>query len=148
MVVNSHTCNHNLIEGSYTQHTLTQYITYLYTDSESDAMKTQPSDCQRNPAYGHFSHTDSSPEALLSGNYSENPAYNIDAHPSAPQEPTYEVIPLDMDRAAQGAYNVNCSQNPAYIQVTTDATLISPRTGVDYSQNPAYDIHSNPNNDY
>ena len=113
-------------------------------------MKSQPSDCQRNPAYGHLGHTDSSPAALLSGNYTENPAYNIDAQPSAPQEPTYEVIPSDpdMDRAPQGAYNTNCSQNPAYIQVTTDATLISPCTCVDYSQNPAYGIHSNPNNNY
>ena len=113
-------------------------------------MKSQPSDCQRNPAYGHFGHTDSSPADLLSGNYSENPAYNIDAQPSAPQEPTYEVIPSDTDKIPQ---NINCSQNPAYIhlgvqveesfQTATDAT--SPATG-DYSQNPAYGIHSILNN--
>ena len=109
-------------------------------------MKSQPSDCQRNPAYGHFSHTDSSPAAVLSGNYTENPACNIDAQPSAPQEPIYEVIPSDMDRAPQGAHNVNCSQNSVYIQVTTEITLTSPCTCVDYSQNPAYGIHSNPNN--
>ena len=115
-------------------------------------MKLQPSDCQRNPAYSHFSHTDSSPAALLSGNYSENPAYNIDAQPSAPQEPSYEVIPSDeseTDRTPQKAHNVNCSQNPTYIhldihveesfQAAADATSPS-----DYSQNPAYGIHSNP----
>ena len=118
----------------------------LSTDSEADAMKSQPSDCQRNPAYGHFGPTDSSPAALVSGNYSENPAYNITAHLSAPQEPTYEVIPLDTDRTPQ---NVIYSQNPAYIhlgvqveesfQAAADATSPS-----DYSQNPAYGIHSNP----
>ena len=117
----------------------------ISTDSESDAMKLQPSDYQRNPAYGHFSPTDSSPAALVSGNYSKNPAYNIDTHPSAPQEPIYEVIPSEMGRTPQGTHNIDCSQNPVYIQVTTDATLTSPCTCVDYSQNPAYGIHSNPN---
>ena len=77
-------------------------------------------------------------------------AYNIDAQPSAPQEPTYEVILSDTDKIPQ---NINCSQNPAYIhlgvqveesfQTATDAT--SPATG-DYSQNPAYGIHSILNN--
>ena len=80
-------------------------------------MKSQPSDYQRNPAYSHFGPTDSSPAALLSGSYSENPAYNIDAQPSAPQEPTYEVIPSETDRIPQGAQNVNCSENPAYIHL-------------------------------
>ena len=111
-------------------------------------MKSQPSDCQRNPAYSHLGPTDSSPAALLSGSCSENPAYNIDAKPSAPQEPTYEVVPSDTDRIPQ---NVNCSQNPAYIHLgvqteesfraAADATSPS-----DYSQNPAYGIHSNLNN--
>ena len=73
-------------------------------------------------------------------------------HASAPQEPTYEVIPSDTDRTPQGAHNVNCSQNPAYIhlgirveksfQAAADATPYAP---CDYSQNPAYGIHSNPN---
>ena len=118
------------------------------TDSKTDTMKSQPSDCQRNPAHNHFGHTGSSPAALLSGNYSKNPAYNIDAQPSAPQEPTYEVIPSDTDKIPQ---NVNCSQNPACIHLgvqkkesfraAADAT--SPG---DYSQNPAYGIHSNLNN--
>ena len=68
-------------------------------------------------------------------------AYNIDAQPSAPQEPTYEVILSDTDKIPQ---NINCSQNPAYIhlgvrveesfQAAADAT--SPAAG-DYSQNPA-----------
>ena len=118
----------------------------LSTDSEAGTMKSQPGHFQRNPAYGHFGPTDSSPAALLSGNYSENPVYNIDAQPSAPQEPTYEVIPSDTDRTPQ---NVNCSQNPAYIhlgvqveesfQAAADATSPS-----DYSQNPVYGIRSNP----
>ena len=114
-------------------------------------MKSQPSDCQRNPAYDHFGPTDSSPAALLSGNYSENPAYNIEAQPSAPQEPTYEVIPSESetDRTPQEAYNVSCGHNPAYIHLgvrveesfraAAEATSSS-----DYSQNPAYGIHSNP----
>ena len=130
------------------------YITFYCTDSKTDAMKSemksQPlaSDYQRNPAYGHFSHTESSSADLLSGNYSENPAYNIDAQPSAPQEPTYEVIQSDTDKIPQ---SVICSQNPAYIhlgiqveesfQAAADAT--SPDAS-DYSQNPAYSIHSNP----
>ena len=78
--------------------------------TESDAMNSQPSDFQRNPAYGHFGPTDSSPAALVSGSCSKNPACNIDAQPSAPQEPTYEVIPSDTDRTPQGAHNVNCNQ--------------------------------------
>ena len=107
-------------------------------------MKSQPSDCQINPAYGHFGPTDSSPAALLSGSCSENPAYNINAQPSVPQELTYEVIPLDTDKIPR---NVICSQNPAYIhlgvrveesfQAAADAT--SPG---DYSQNPAYGINN------
>ena len=118
----------------------------LSTDSKTDAMKLQPSDCQRNPAHGHFGPTEISPADLLSGNYSENPVYNIDAQPSAPQEPTYEVIPSDTDRTPQ---NVTCSQNPAYIHLGVQveesfqaaADAMSPS---DYSQNPAYGIHSNP----
>ena len=89
--------------------------------------------------------TESSPAALLSDSCSENPAYNIDAQPSAPQElPTYEVIPSDTDRTPQ---NVICSQNPAYIHLgvqeeeSFQAAATSPG---DYSQNPAYSIHSNP----
>jgi hypothetical protein len=125
----------------------------LSDSTESDAMELQPSDYQRNPAYIHFDPAESSSADLLSGNYSENPAYSINAQPSAPQEPTYEaIIPSDTYRIPQGVQvqNVNCSQNPAYIhlpvgvhveesfQVTAAAT--SP---CDYSQNPAYGIHSN-----
>ena len=122
----------------------------LLLSTESDAMKSQPSDCQRNPAYGHFCPTDSSPAALLSGNYSENPAYNIDAQPSAPQEPTYEVITseTETDRTPQEAHNVNCSQNPAYIHLGVEESLQAAAGATppcDYSQNPAYGIHSNPN---
>ena len=111
-------------------------------------MKLQPSDCQRNPGYGHFGHTESSLAELLSDSCSENPAYNINicAQPSAPQEPTYEVIPSDTDRTPQ---NVIYSQNPAYIHLSVHveesfqaaADAMSPG---DYSQNPAYGIHSNP----
>ena len=117
----------------------------LSTDSEAGAMKSQPGHFQRNPAYGHFSPTDSSPAALLSGSCSENPAYNIDAQPSAPQEPTYEVIQSDTDRTPQ---NVICSQNPAYIHLGVqeeESFQAAPDTSPgDYSQNPAYGIHSNP----
>ena len=94
----------------------------------------------------HFGHTESSPADLLSDSCSENPAYNIDAQPSAPQEPTYEAIQSDTDKIPQ---SVICSQNPAYIHLgvqeeesfraAADATSPS-----DYSQNPAYGIHSNP----
>ena len=110
-------------------------------------MKSQPSDCQRNPAYSHFGPTDRSLAALLSDNYSENPAYNIDAQPSAPQEPTYEVILSDTDKIPQGAQNVNCSQNPAYIPLVEESFRIAAdaTSPGDYSQNPAYGIHSNPN---
>ena len=124
-----------------------QYHHNFLLSTESDTMKLQPSDCQRNPAYGRFGPTDSSPAAL---SYSENPAYNIDAHPSAPQESIYEVIPSEIGRIPQEAQSVTCSQNPAYIHLgvhveesfraAADAT--SPG---DYSQNPAYGIHSNPN---
>jgi hypothetical protein len=88
---------------------------------------------------------------LLSDSCSENPAYNINAQPSAPQEPIYEVIPSDTDRTPQGAQNVNSNQNPAYIHqldvhveesIQAAAAATSP---CDYSQNPAYGIHSAPN---
>ena len=117
-------------------------------------MTLQPSDCQRNPAYIHFNRsTESSPAGLLSGQYSENPAYNlIDAQPSSHQEPTYEVIPSDTNRTphnVQGAQNVNCTQNSAYVHlgvhtqenVQTDEASQS----CNYSQNPAYGIHSDSN---
>ena len=110
----------------------------------------QPCKCQNNPAY-----IQSSQAALVSGNYHENPAYNIDTQPSSHQEPTYEVIPSDIDgttRTVQGTQNVNCNQNPAYyvylgahvhVQESFQADSTSPS---DYSQNPAYGIHPNPNN--
>ena len=97
-------------------------------------------DYQRNPAYGGFDPADSTPATL---SYSENPAYNIDAQPSAPQEPTYEVIPSEIPQEAQ---SVACSQNPAYIHlgVRVEESFQAAAAG-DYSQNPAYGIHSNPN---
>ena len=69
--------------------------------------------------------------------------YNIDAQPSAPQEPTYEVIPSEIDRIPQGAQNVNCSQNPAYIHlgVQMEESFQAAADG-DYSQNPAYGIRA------
>jgi hypothetical protein len=111
-------------------------------------MELQPSDCQRNPAYIPFGPSESSPAALMSGtNYSENPAYNISAQTSAPQEPTYEVIPsdtgIDTDRTPQEAHNVNCSQNPAYIHLGVHVEEAATSPG-NYSQNPAYSIHSDP----
>jgi protein-arginine kinase activator protein McsA len=123
----------------------------MHADSETDAMKLQPSDCQRNPACIHFGPTDheNSPAALLSDNCNENPAYNIIAQPSAPQEPTYEVIPSDTDRIPRGGQDVNCSQNPAYIHLGVHVeesfqAATAPMSPCDYSQNPAYGIHSNP----
>ena len=112
-------------------------------------MKSRPlaSDCQRNPAYGHFGHTESSPADLLSDSCSENPAYNINAQPSASQEPTYEVIQSDTDKIPQ---SVICSQNPAYIHLgvqmeeSFQASAADATSPGDYSQNPAYGIHSNP----
>ena len=137
----------------------TQYITILLsTDSQTDAIKSKPiRDCQRNPAYGHFGPTDSSPADLLSGNYSENPAYNIDAQPSARQEPTYEVIPSDMDRTPQNVVNCSqnpemksrplasdCQRNPAYGHFghteSSPADLLSDSC----SENPAYNINAQP----
>ena len=114
----------------------------LSIDSESDAMELQSSDFQRNPAYIHFSPTESSPADLLSGNY-KNPAYNIDAQPVIPSE-------SDTDRTPQGAQNVNCSQNPVYIHLgvhieETIQAATAATSPCDYSQNPAYGIHSNPN---
>jgi hypothetical protein len=106
--------------------------------TESDAMELQPSDYQRNPAYIHFDSTDSSPAALLSDNCNENPAYNINAQSSAPQEPTYEVIPSDTDRTPQGGRNINIHLG-VHMEESFRAAATSP---CDYSQNPAYGIHS------
>ena len=73
-----------------------------------------------------------------------------DAQPSPHQVPTYEVIPSDTDRiphTVQGIQNVNCNQNPAYIPlgVHVQESFQTDETSRDYSQNPAYGIHSNPN---
>jgi hypothetical protein len=84
-------------------------------------MKLQPSDYQRNPACIHFGPTGSSSGNLLSDGYGKNPAYNINAQPSAPQEPTYEVIQSDTDRTPRGVHNVICNQNPAYIHLGVHA---------------------------
>jgi hypothetical protein len=112
-------------------------------------MRLQRSDCQRNPAYIHFRPIESSPAALLSDNCNENPAYNINAQPSAPQEPTYEVIPSDTDRTPQGGQDVTYSQNPAYIHLGVHVeesfqAAVAATSPCDYSQNPAYGIHSDP----
>ena len=122
----------------------------LSTDA---AVILQPCECQRNPAYDiiQLGPVDASQADLVSGSYSENPAYNIDVQQSSHQEPTYEVIPSDTDgipRTAQGTQNINYNQNPPYIRLgvhaeeSFQADTTSPS---DYSQNPAYGIHSNPN---
>ena len=108
-------------------------------------MTLQPSDCQRNPAYIHFNphSTESSPAALLSGQCSENPAYNLidhDAQPSSYQEPTYEAIPSDTDRTphnVQGTQNVSGNQNPAYVHLgvhTQENVQTDQASQCDYSQ--------------
>ena len=84
--------------------------------------------------------------ALVSGGCNQNPAYNIEA-------PAYEVIHLDADESphtVSGTRSINCSQNPAYtcIPVGVGVKEIGfqayPTPHSDYSQNPAYGIHSNP----
>ena len=110
-------------------------------------MTLQHSDCQRNPAYIHFNphFTENSPAALLSGQYSKNPAYNLvdhDAQPSSHQEPTYEVIPSGTNRTPHNV--VNCNQNPAYVHLdvhTQENIQTDKASQCDYSQNPAYGIH-------
>ena len=91
----------------------------LSTDA---AVILQPCECQRNPACDiiQLGPVDGSQADLVSGGYSENPAYNniIDVQQSSHQEPTYEVIPSDTDGipcTAQGTQNINYNQNPAYI---------------------------------
>jgi hypothetical protein len=141
-----------LLPSQVKQCTLVRSLQYSVDSTESDATELQPSNCQRNPAYIHFDPSDNSPAASLSDSCSENPGYNINAQPSVPQEPTYEVIPSDTHRTTQGAQTVNCSQNPVYIHlpvgVHVEETLQSAAAATspcDYSQNPAYGIHSNPN---
>ena len=134
-------------------HSIYQYTQFSVIYTESNATTLQPSDYRRNPAYIHFDHsTESSPAALLSGQYNENPAYNlIDAQPRSHQVPTYEVIPSDTNRIphnVQGTKNVNCNQNPAYVHLgvhTQENVQIDNAPQCEYSQNPAYAIHSNPN---
>ena len=95
---------------------------------------------------------DGSQADLVSGNYSEKPAYNINAKMSSHQEPTYEVIPSNnnIDRTPRtviGTQNVNCNQNPAYVHVgvhVEESFQADPSSPSDYSQNPAYGVHSNP----
>ena len=119
--------------------------------TESD---TIPSDCQSNPAYIHFRPTENSTAGSLSGNHSENPAYNINTQQNPHEEPMYEVIPSDTDRwtphTVQGAQNVHCDQNPTYIHVlgihTEERLPTDQLPQCDYSQNPAYGIHSSSNN--
>ena len=116
-------------------------------------MTLQLSECQRNPAYIQLGPVEGSQVALVCGSYSENPAYNIDTQQTSYQVPTYEIIPSDIDRTphtVQGTESISCNQNPAYAhlgvhaeeRLHTDLTSTSPS---DYSQNPAYGIHSNPN---
>ena len=94
---------------------------------------------------------DGSQADLVSGNYSENPAYNINAQTSSHKEPTYEVIPSNIiDRTpctVQGIQNVNCNQNPAYVHVSVhveESFQADPSSPDDYNRNPAYGVHSNP----
>ena len=115
-------------------------------------MTLQPNIWQRNPAYIQLGPLDDLQADLVSGSYSENPAYNINAKMSSHQEPTYEIIPQNnIDRiphTVQGTQNVNCNQNSAYIYVgvqVEESFQADPTAPSDYSQNPAYGIHSNPN---
>ena len=128
-----------------TLHTL---VRLFATDA---AMTLQPSECQRNPAYVQLGPVDGSQADLVPGSYSDNPAYNIDAQQNSHQEPTYEIIPSDANeipRTVQGTQKINYNQNPAYICLgvhvgeSVQADTTSPS---DYSRNPAYSIHSNPN---
>ena len=107
----------------------------------------QPSKCQKNPAY-----ITSSQAALVSGSYSENPAHNIGAQPSSHQEPTYEVIPLERDKSPHTIpgtlHSIRYSQNPAYAHLgvhVKESSQTDPTSPCDYSQNPAYGVHSSPN---
>ena len=80
------------------------------------AVRLQPSMCQRNPAYDQLGAVDGSQAALVSGSYSENLAYGINAQLRSHQEPTYEVIPSDANgilRTVQGTQNIDYNQNPA-----------------------------------
>ena len=112
------------------------------------AVTLQPSMCQRNPAYIQLGPVKSSQTALVSGSYSENPAYNIDVQQSSHQEPTYEVIPSHTDgtpHITQGIQNIIYNQNPAYIHLSIHAeesasVQADPMSPADYSQNPAYGL--------
>ena len=70
---------------------------------------------------------------------------------SSYQQPTYEVIPSNADgtpRTVQGIQNINYNQNSAYVHVgvhVEESVQAGPTAPSDYSQNPAYGIHSNPN---
>ena len=109
-------------------------------------MTLQPSMCQRNPAYIQLGPVKSSQTALVSGSYSQNPAYNIDIQQSSHQEPTCEIIPSHTDGAphiAQGIQNSTYNQNPAYIHLgihAEESVQADPTSPSDYSQNPAYGI--------
>ena len=111
----------------------------------------QPSECQRNPAYIQLGPVEGSQVALVCGSYSENPAYNIDTQQTSHQEPTYELIPSDIDRTprtVQGAQSISCNQNPVYVYLGVRAEErfhTDPTSPSDYSKNPAYDIHANTN---
>ena len=112
------------------------------------ATTIQPSECQNNPAYIHLGPMESSQAGVLvSGGCNQNPAYNTEA-------PIYEVIHLDADGSPHtipGTHSINCSQNPAYtciplgVGVKEIGFQAYPTSSSDYSQNPAYGIHSNPN---
>ena len=89
---------------------------------------------------------------LVCGSYSKNPASNIDAQQ---KEPTYEVIPSDTDRTPHTTQNLACQQNPAYVHLSVHSDIQEniqtdkPSPWLcDYAQNPAYGVHSNPNNNY
>ena len=120
-------------------------------NTESDA--NVPSNCQRNPGYIQLGPAvDGSQVDLVSGSYSENPVY-INAQTSSHLEPTYEVIPSNTDGTpctVQGIqeFNIDCNQNSAYLHVgvhVEQGFQADPTAPSDYSQNPAYGVHSTPN---
>ena len=115
----------------------------VYTDA---ATTVQPN-MQRNPAYIQLGPI-GAPQ--MSDIYSEisAAAYN-DAEPSPHQEPTYEIIPPDTKNTPQRTQNVNCKQNPAYIHLCVHRSMEENSQTDETSQcdqNPAYGIHSTPNN--
>ena len=101
-------------------------------------MTSQPSICQKNPAYIHLATVKSSQAN------SQNTAHSIDSQQSSShQEPTYDVINTDgSPQAVSETCNIKCNQTPIYqnLSLPADTSSFS-----NYNQNPAYGIHSNRN---